>query len=96
MPRPAAVEHAILIAIWNMLNTGAFYSEPGGGFYTKRNPDRIKQRALDSSARWATRSSCLRFPRRAEGILASEPAQCPSQPSTHGGKILGVRSVLCC
>ena len=29
-----AVEHAILIAIWNMLNTGAFYSDPGGGFYT--------------------------------------------------------------
>ena len=42
-----AVEHAILIVIWNMLNTGAFYSEPGGDFYTKRNPDKTKQRALD-------------------------------------------------
>jgi len=33
--------------LWNMLNTGAFYSEPGGDFYTKRNPDKTKQRALD-------------------------------------------------
>ncbi|HVA42924.1 MAG TPA: IS110 family transposase [Acidimicrobiales bacterium] len=42
-----AVEHAILIAIWNMLTTGEPYSEPGGDFYINRNPDRAKQRALD-------------------------------------------------
>jgi len=30
-----------------MLNTAAFYSEPGGDFYAKRNPDKTKQRALD-------------------------------------------------
>jgi transposase len=42
-----AVEHAMLIAIWNMLITGAFYQDLGGDFYTKRNPDKIKQRALD-------------------------------------------------
>ena len=37
----------MLIAIWNMLINGAFYGEPGGDFYTRRNPDRTKQRALD-------------------------------------------------
>jgi transposase len=42
-----AVEHAILIAIWNMLTTGELYSEPGRDFYINRNPDRAKQRALD-------------------------------------------------
>lgn len=42
-----AVEHAILIAIWNMITTGALYSEPGGDFYTRRNPDKAKQRAID-------------------------------------------------
>jgi transposase len=41
-----AVEHAMLIAIWNMLTNGEFYGEPGGDFYTRRNPDRTKQRAL--------------------------------------------------
>ncbi len=42
-----AVEHAVLIALWNMLTTGAFYSDPGGDFYTRRNPDKTKARALD-------------------------------------------------
>jgi hypothetical protein len=42
-----AVEHAMLIAIWNMLINGVFYGEPGGDFYTRRNPDRTKKRALD-------------------------------------------------
>ncbi len=37
----------MLIAIWNMLTTGAFYQDLGGDFYTKRNPDKTKQRALD-------------------------------------------------
>lgn len=30
-----AVEHAILIATWNMITNGAFYSDPGGDFYTR-------------------------------------------------------------
>jgi transposase len=42
-----AVEHAMLIAIWNMLTTGAFYSDPGGDFYTRLNPDKAKNRAID-------------------------------------------------
>jgi transposase len=42
-----AVEHALLIAIWNMITDGAFYTEPGGDFYARLHPDRTKQRALD-------------------------------------------------
>jgi transposase len=42
-----AVEHAILIAVWNMITTGALYDEPGGDFYTRRTPDKTKHRAVD-------------------------------------------------
>ncbi|MGH8988927.1 MAG: IS110 family transposase [Acidimicrobiales bacterium] len=42
-----ALEHAILIAIWNMLSTGAYYDDPGGDFYTRLNPDRARHRAVD-------------------------------------------------
>ena len=42
-----AVEHAMLIAIWNMLCTGTLYSDPGDDFYTRLNPDKAKNRALD-------------------------------------------------
>lgn len=42
-----ALEHAMLIAIWNMLTTGAFYDDPGGDFYTRLNPDKAKNRAID-------------------------------------------------
>jgi len=42
-----AVEHAMLIAIWNMLSTGTVYSDPGGDFYARLNPDKAKNRALD-------------------------------------------------
>jgi len=42
-----AVEHAMLNAIWHMNTNGVFSSDPGGDFYTRRNPDKTKQRALD-------------------------------------------------
>lgn len=42
-----ALEHAMLIAIWNMLTNGAFYDDLGGDFYARRNPDKTKQRALN-------------------------------------------------
>ena len=42
-----AVEHAMLIAIWNMLTTGELYNDPGGDFYTQLNPDKAKNRAID-------------------------------------------------
>jgi transposase len=41
-----AVEHAILIAIWNMGHTGAEYDEPGADYYTRRDPERLRLHAL--------------------------------------------------
>ena len=42
-----AIEHAILTAIWNMTATGALYDDPGPDFYTRRNPDKAKRRAIE-------------------------------------------------
>ena len=42
-----ALEHAMLIAIWNMLTTTDYYCDPGGDFYTRLNPDKAKNRAVD-------------------------------------------------
>jgi len=42
-----ALEHAMLIAVWNMLTTGALYNDPGGDFYARLNPDKAKTRAVD-------------------------------------------------
>jgi transposase len=42
-----AIEHAMLIAIWNMLTTGECYNDPGDDFYTRLNPDKTKNRAID-------------------------------------------------
>lgn len=42
-----ALEHAMLIAIWNMLTTGTTYYDLGGDYYTRLNPDRARNRALD-------------------------------------------------
>src|SRR5665213_2742478 len=46
-----ALEHAMLIAIWNMLQTGEIYTDPGGDFYTRRNPEQAKNRAVDQLRR---------------------------------------------
>jgi transposase len=47
-PRKAlvAVEHAILVAIWHIATTGAFYDDPGADFYTRLRPDQTRQRAI--------------------------------------------------
>ncbi len=42
-----AVEHSMLVAIGHMLQDGSTYSDLGSDFYTKRDPDRAKRRALD-------------------------------------------------
>jgi hypothetical protein len=42
-----AVEHAILIAIWNMANTGAVYDDPGPDYFTRRNPERARRNATN-------------------------------------------------
>jgi transposase len=41
-----AVQHAMLIAIWNMGTNGAFYDDPGADHFTRLNPDRARNRAL--------------------------------------------------
>ena len=42
-----ALEHAMLIAIWNMLTTGTTYCDLGGDYYTRLNSDKARNRALD-------------------------------------------------
>jgi transposase len=41
-----AIEHAILVTIWTMGHTGAEYDDLGADYYTRRDPDRMRQRAL--------------------------------------------------
>jgi transposase len=42
-----AIEHTLLTAIWHMITTDVGYTDLGGDYYTHRNPDRTKQRALN-------------------------------------------------
>jgi transposase len=42
-----AVEHSMLIAIWNMLQNGETFTDPGGDYYTRLRPERAKHRALE-------------------------------------------------
>lgn len=41
-----AIEHTILIVIWNMAQTGALYDDLGADYYTRLRPDRTKKRAI--------------------------------------------------
>jgi transposase len=41
-----ALEHAILIATWHMLTTNTVYNDPGGDYYTRRDPDKTRDRAM--------------------------------------------------
>ena len=42
-----AIEHAMLITVWIMLQTGEIFNAPGGDFCTRRKPEKAKRRALD-------------------------------------------------
>ena len=46
-----ALEHAMLIAIWNMVTTGSYFTDPGGDFYSRLDPDKAKNRAIDQLKR---------------------------------------------
>ena len=46
-----ALEHAMLIAIWNMVNTGSYFTDPGGDFYSRLDPDKARNRAIDQLKR---------------------------------------------
>ena len=41
-----AVEHSMIIAIWNMLQSGESFTDLGGDYYTRLRPERTKNRAL--------------------------------------------------
>jgi transposase len=41
-----AIQHSMLVAIWNMGSTGTLYEDPGADFFTRLHPDRAKKRAL--------------------------------------------------
>lgn len=42
-----ALEHCMLVAIWNMITNGEFYNDPGADYYTRLKPERTKNRAVD-------------------------------------------------
>lgn len=42
-----AVEHTLLIAIWNMLTNGVFYDDLGADYDSRLNPERTKRLALN-------------------------------------------------
>jgi transposase len=46
-----AVEHATLIAIWNMITTDTTYHDPGADYFIRRNPAKARQRAIDQLAK---------------------------------------------
>ena len=41
-----AIQHTLLITIWNMGVTGALYDEPGSDYYTRLRPEAAKRRAI--------------------------------------------------
>lgn len=62
-----AVEHATLVAVWNMRTNGIFYQELGGDFYARRNPTKTKQRALDQLRRMGYTVTLTPLPTAAAG-----------------------------
>ena len=41
-----AVQRALLVTIWTLLNTGAEYIDPGADYYTRYDPERQRRRAV--------------------------------------------------
>lgn len=41
-----ALQHSILTAVWNMLRNGEVYTELGADFYTRRDPQHARNRAI--------------------------------------------------
>lgn len=67
-----AVEHAMLIAIWNILTMGALHSDPGDDFYA-----RVNRQGQEPCPRPASQDGIRRNPqppcrRGVDGIFASE------------------------
>ena len=45
-----ALEHSMLVAVWNMLDSGTYYADPGEDFFSRLNRDRAENRARGHSA----------------------------------------------
>ena len=43
-----AIEHTILVAMWNMLTTGEAFNDPGSGYQPGRDPGSTLNKALKS------------------------------------------------
>ena len=41
-----AIAHSILVACWHMLQTGETYTDPGGDYYVRRDPERVTKRLV--------------------------------------------------
>ena len=41
-----AVKHSILCICWHMLSTGELYTDLGGDYFRKRDPERITKRLI--------------------------------------------------
>jgi hypothetical protein len=41
-----AVCHSILTAVWHMLSTGETYTDPGGDYFARRDPERTRKRLV--------------------------------------------------
>lgn len=41
-----AIEHTMLVVVWNMITTGEAFDDLGADYYTKRKPDKARERAL--------------------------------------------------
>jgi transposase len=42
----SALGHAMLIAIWNMLAAESYFTDPGGDYFTRLDPNKAKNRAI--------------------------------------------------
>ena len=41
-----AVKHSIIIACWHMLSTGELYTDLGGDYFARRDPERTTKRLI--------------------------------------------------
>jgi transposase len=41
-----AVAHSMLVAVWHMLQTGELYTDPGGDYFARRDPERATRRLV--------------------------------------------------
>ena len=76
-----ALEHAILIAIWNMAHTGAEYDDPGADYYTRRDPERTRLHALTTTH---VRRQPDHEPAPPDSAIRSLSLRTPPQPRTGG------------